>query len=354
MTYDEIIAAERVPASDPGPGPVEDSGLQFFAESADEPSGQVRWERFPAEGFWRGSLKTSSGTVTARMPGRNHGRVTQADLTSTVDPDPSEGFRPPWLPGEFLPRMAPRETHLPPVPRRGPTDAPALPLRFIQQPNRAWPWCTVGRVFYGHGTNLAHNNAGTGVLVGRDLLLTASHLAPWGERPGNWWMHFVPAYSNGTPYLMGSSYVRSFYGVRNEGDGDVTGLDYVICKLYEPLGDQCGWMGTQSWGNTDAYYSYDWISVGYPETFFVGELPAVQFAIGIKDIDGDGDGLELETVDFTAHGWSGGPLWNRINGDPKVVGVLSGREKDGLDPRRSVFAGGHHMVSLVKLAPALV
>ena len=47
-------------------------------------------------------------------------------------------------------------------------------------------------------------------------------------------------------------------------------------------------------------------------------------------------------MNFTDHGWSGGPLWGFIDGGPRVIGVASGREKDGFDPTRSVFAGGQY------------
>jgi hypothetical protein len=111
-------------------------------------------------------------------------------------------------------------------------------------------------------------------------------------------------------------------------------------------------MGSQSWGDEDPYYGRDWISIGYPETYMGGERPSVRFAIGVRDIDDEGDGLEIETVSFTSHGWSGGPLWGWIDDDPRVIGVLSGREKDMADPTRSVFAGGRSMVDLIKFGHA--
>jgi hypothetical protein len=59
-------------------------------------------------------------------------------------------------------------------------------------------------------------------------------------------------------------------------------------------------------------------------------------------------GLELETAAFTDHGRSGGPLWGWLDGGPRIVGVCSGREKDLLDPTRSVFAGGGYLLDLIR------
>jgi hypothetical protein len=70
---------------------------------------------------------------------------------------------------------------------------------------------TIGKIFAGANLNFASPLwTGTGVLVGPDLLLTASHTVPWGQ-PG-WWMRFVPAYEFGNePY--GSSYVSDARGL---------------------------------------------------------------------------------------------------------------------------------------------
>ena len=59
-----------------------------------------------------------------------------------------------------------------------------------------YPWCTIGRVRSGYMPNFdvaIHN--GTGVLVGANLMLTASHLAPWAHGPEGWWMEFTPAFN---------------------------------------------------------------------------------------------------------------------------------------------------------------
>ena len=243
-------------------------------------------------------------------------------------------FRPPWLDSVMAPRIRPHllDFHLPRYMK---------PLVF-ESAATEWPWCTIGKLF---ARTDGVMKVGSGVLVGPRLLLTASHAMPWAGR--YWDIRFVPNYRNGNDPRFGHAYVDEFWGI--ETRDDVTGTDYVICKLNWRIGDRTGWMGSQWWSNEDEYYNRDWISVGYPVSQpNGGERPSIEVPVKVVDIDNDGDGLEIETHKFALGGWSGGPLWFWINGDPRVVGIESGFEKDFLDPERTVFAGGRHLVDLVK------
>jgi hypothetical protein len=214
-----------------------------------------------------------------------------------------------------------------------------------------YPWSTIGKFWVGTTTGgwQFRWNA-TGVLIGPNLVLTAGHALPWSLLP-NWYMRFVPAYHNGE-MPFGQSYVSEFRGFNPRGD--VTGKDYGVCRLYTPLGASepgrrgAGWMGTQSWGSDDRYYEGSWITAGYPGSFFNGEHPGVEYFLKVEDVDHDGSGRELETRQFANPGWSGGPLFGWVNGDPKVIGIESGEERDFLQPTWNVFAGGSPMVDLVK------
>jgi hypothetical protein len=167
---------------------------------------------------------------------------------------------------------------------------------------------------------------------------------PWGNRAAS--IRFVPAYRDGVDERVGEAWVERFRGVPREG-GTTDEHDFALCKLDWRIGDRTGWMGSQSWSSEDPYYAGSWISVGFPEAFMGGAIPAVEAPVGVEDIDASGDYIEIETDDFTSGGWSGGPLWGWING-PRVIGIASGLDWDWPDPERSVFAGGPALVALVK------
>ncbi len=252
--------------------------------------------------------------------------VSSAHLTTKKRALSTDGYIPPWArlqtPKVIAEFTVGTQTFLEPLVHEEPN-----PL--------VYPMCTVGYL------TTSNNSQGSGVLVGPNLLLTAAHMVPWGV--SGWWMRFAPAYRLGNEPL-GVSYVQN---IRGYSDGGVTGHDYAICQLYNPLGKALGWMGARSFGRDDDYYNRRYVSSGYPGTY--GGRPAVELDMGIRDIDNDSPGEELEFAlrnDLT-HGWSGGPLWLPNEG-PSVVGVCSGSEKDGLDPTRIVYAAGSPMVDLVK------
>ncbi|MET3206024.1 hypothetical protein ABIB17_001966 [Arthrobacter sp. UYEF6] len=50
-------------------------------------------------------------------------------------------------------------------------------------------------------------------------------------------------------------YLMCTVGIVYNTNGSVTGYDYIICKLFNPLGRALGWMGAASFGNEDEYYN---------------------------------------------------------------------------------------------------
>jgi hypothetical protein len=216
-----------------------------------------------------------------------------------------------------------------------------------------WPWHCVGKVLGGFDTDFDHPIvAGTGVLVGRNVILTASHVAVWNREPGKWWMRFFPGWYDGPSPKLGSSFVEQFRGPGPQSHPNSN--DFVVCKLYTPLGDALGFFGYHWSSDDDFYYDQRWWSIGYPEYEFGGQRPLLQAEIEVEDIDDNGNGREIE-VDLNNYilngGWSGGPLWGFFPGsDPRVIGICSGWDSDGWDPYRGVFAGGGPLVDYARAA----
>jgi len=90
--------------------------------------------------------------------------------------------------------------------------------------------------FVGAGDDFSNwTESGTGTLVGPNLMLTASHIAPWDV--DGCWMRFVPAYQDGSgPF--GDSFVRQFRGVKSPDDQH----DYIICDLYTHPARESRWL----------------------------------------------------------------------------------------------------------------
>ena len=224
-------------------------------------------------------------------------------------------------------------------------------LTLIGMDMRAYPWSAIGHVrCFSEGRGLS---SGTGFMVGPNLLMTASHVMPWAYS-GNCQIEFVPAMhpSHGAPF--GSTWVSDWYGVPYDGFWDLVfkpdAEDYVICRTIDPIGNVCGWLGTQAFDDHDDYFDHIYMSAGYPD--FANGFPAVEPLAFIRDVDGDKHARELETVNFGSHGWSGGPLFGRIRDDWRAVGVAHGKETEfvaGIPPWNVnfVFGGGNAMVDLV-------
>ncbi len=327
LTLDELFGRRDEPATEPVP-PRSDVHEYIFEGSAEAAS----------------SCKSVGSTVRIRATGdltpvhpvaRGGERLSVEDLINISETIRTpQAFRPKWLDVMTAPRIRPRQLDV---------NIPGVikPLIF-ESPATEWPWSAIGKVFTRRGQQM---RVGSGVLVGPRLLLTASHAMPWDT--GDSSVRFVPGYRNGNDPRFGDAYVDNWRGVRNEDD--VTGLDYVICKLNWRIGDRTGWLGSEWNSDEDWYYNDPWISVGYPSSEpNQGERPSIEIPVWVQDIDNESDGLEIETHKFALGGWSGGPLWGWRGGQPRVVGIESGFEKDVFDPTRTVFAGGQHLVNLVK------
>ncbi|MEW9576770.1 trypsin-like serine protease [Bacillus toyonensis] len=342
MSLEDLYNTPPIPATQEIPTEIQDllkpsSGV--YVRSQYEPKLDFAIENVPGvPEMWQVSSCSHDEELLTTIPGEEQIELKTKDiLEEKEDVSRTEGYRPPWQPLEYLPRLVPFRVG----------EQVFLEPRATEEGRRlSFPFNTIGLVKV-NGTP-----AGTGVLVGPNLILTAGHVAPWGAK--NWSMEFIPAFRQGdVKPPFGSSFVQRFRGYNTKGEA--SGHDYVICKLFKPLGKALGFLGTQSFGSEKEYYKRRYVSTGYPDKF--NNRPAVEFDMGLRDIDNDSPGIELE-FSHSGHpdirqGWSGGPLWIPGPGATSTVfGICSGSEKDEFDPRFIVFAGGKGMVDLVKFGLA--
>lgn len=288
------------------------------------------------------------------MPGRSALRDAPAKLIDEADPKADfRGYRPDWMPATYYPRTLPDRGS----PRRlrrfnggsvrptyifGPDDRNAYM-------DAAWPWGLVGKVFTSGGW------VGSAALIGPRLIATAGHVVPWGDE--SWWMRFVPAFYNGAS-LHGvgvESYVSDARGY--SVSGRPAGYDWAVCRLYQPLGNWLGYFGYNGYSSSWEDDPY-WTILGYPTAVASGQRPSWQGSVSSFDSDSDSNGgLEIETEADITGGNSGGPMFGWWNGDPRLIGVVSGEEEDwspGFWPwewggveRGNVIAGGSGFTNLM-------
>ena len=252
---------------------------------------------------------------------------------------------------------------------RGNRDHHIIPDSELMQ----YPWSCIGRVEAAPKGSSDYQGVGTGTLVAPNMVLTASHilevrlLAEWSYR-------FVPAYKGGPQpkdptggLQVSANFTGRFITGNPSGNpaaggvsNNVNGWDFVICELHKPLGDYWGHLGVRSGGKESLYQAHRWFSVGYPQG--LGGSNPIRFpGIDIQDVDDDKyNTKEIETDDYVfedffpgghtfSPGWSGGPLLGVVEGAWWVVGVMSGREPDGvfdLINGVNVFAGGRRLIDV--------
>jgi hypothetical protein len=333
-------------------------------ESEPRPSVQVIRVEGMGVPTWKIELDPNGASLTS-LPGlhdqavdlpspRIHRAAKRRSLASL------DGYRPAGLGVSFSPqvrRQKSRNTHE----SRGRRYRPLYifpPDDRVVLTDTSYPWLAIGKIITSDGTS------GSGALVGARTMLTARHVRPDRSiAAGNWWIKFTPhAFDGSEPF--GSSFVSDNHYYAMTGDGDVDAAhDFMVCRLYEPLGNALGTFGmqeyTEDWNDKGV-----WASVGYPDDVAGGQEPVVQLSCSMEDSEEYGGGQVMETEADLNHGQSGGPFWawfTKSDGGqtPRIVGVVSGEFDFGtsigpitIHDHDNGVAGGGNMVDLINWARA--
>ncbi|MGW0788601.1 trypsin-like serine peptidase [Streptomyces sp. NPDC002911] len=290
-------------------------------------------------------------------------QVSEAGLTRQADGQSGhEPYRPEGAPLRALPQLLRPEGGRAPMWRRteGAQDDKGEPTTVFPPDTRttiydtSYPWRTCGRVAVPGGW-------GSGFMVGRRHMVTASHVVPWLAGGGADWMTFTPMqYDTSAPF--GSAHVTRIYFWQqvNGADGissNEAAFDYVVCVLSGNLGDSTGWMGSReyvsSW-NGQAFWSH----IGYPSDIGSGTRP-VYTSNGVMDstvneTSGGRNGLRIMHRNDVATGQSGGPYFGWWSGDsgPRAIADQSA-ENWGMAGGPNAAGGGRSLPDLIAHALAV-
>ena len=314
-------------------------------------------KRSEISGAWEIQLPERAGLG---LPGREYGQLSPEEVTKGIGADRNNEelgrpFRPKWIDYTPHPKVTATTRHLM---RRvdGRLYEPHYGVfgaddRQVYYPS-GYPWTCVGKVFVWDNFSLP-NPAWTAsaVLIGRRVILTAGHVAPWGS--GNWAMWFVPAYYDGGSTLGSGvgSWVSDYYGY-NTGNS-VSAWDMLVCRLYSPLGDAYGYFGTKDYSSSWQGGNY-WTLAGYPGAVAGANRPSRQMWWPVLDDDGSGSAEEVEYEADATAGNSGGPVFGFWSGLPYAIATHSGGSKTTFLwwtlEDTNVGAGGGALNSLVSWA----
>jgi V8-like Glu-specific endopeptidase len=235
----------------------------------------------------------------------------------------TDGHRPKHLPVHFKPAglrkgksLEPRERT-----RRGGAIFPPED-RYIYQ-DAAFPWCTVGLIETEDGW-------GSGTMIGRRLVLTASHFVVWKKESAGW-MKFTPAASGGTTPPFGHGWAERVIYWKANGrrmNDNETAFDYAVLVLDQGLGELTGYAGYRTFDEEWVDKRY-WQNLGYPEDIGGGTKPSFSNSGSVSSV------AEFTSQQQTAFllgnfidyqpGQSGGPYWGWWGDEPwpRVIGTAS-------------------------------
>jgi V8-like Glu-specific endopeptidase len=261
---------------------------------------------------------------------------------STDDESRTAGVYPAHLPLRYAPKLVEK------VRTRKIREGNDLPNSVFAPDSRyifkdtSFPWCTAGRV-------QTPNGSGTGTMIGRRLMVTASHLMQWTATAAGW-VKFTPSYYNGSAPFGIAWGTRVIYWSRVDGSDGVsdqeTAFDYVLIVLDRNMGDLTGYVGYRTYSDSWNGGKY-WQQIGYPADLSSTLRPAFFGGGAITSVESKStsgqSGYVMGNFIDTFPGHSGGPYWGWWDEEPwpRLVGTDSTSPKTpGDDTSGDNEAGG--------------
>lgn len=165
--------------------------------------------------------------------------------------------------------------------------------------------------------------SGSGVVVGQNDVLTASHVIYSAADGGVASTIYVYPGRDGTsqPYGSYTADRVSYYAVDSDGDGLLyqteSQYDLAVLGFSETFGTSTGWFGIDPNAGAGNYYV-----TGYPGVYRDSTGPRMTEDYGYMSPDWSTTTWNHTDLEVNS-GNSGGPLWYYVGGQPYVVGVVS-------------------------------
>jgi V8-like Glu-specific endopeptidase len=215
------------------------------------------------------TVSVTAGSAIGGPPDIAIQRVSRSTLPDLVPNMMSQGdgHRPAHLGVHFKPAGLRKVKSLEPRERTHRGGAICEPNdRYILQ-DAAFPWSTVGLME-------TENGWGSGTMIGRRLVLTASHVVVWKTDSAGW-MKFTPAAFVGmAPF--GHGWAERVICWKRNGhrmNDDETAFDYAVVVLDQGLGDPSGYAGFRTFDKAWLNGNY-WQNLGYPGDIGGGSKPS--------------------------------------------------------------------------------
>jgi hypothetical protein len=217
--------------------------------------------------LWRIELggKNGLGLTLGETAALDAGSILSAPRSDEEIKESLEAFIPDHIGVAPFPRIAslPQLSQISDIRRTGSVKANLFSGGGFNVDRLAYPWCTIGKIITtgryelpGIFQPFVITRSGTACVVGRNVVLTASHVFPYGAT--NWSAQFIPASGSLVPTApFGVFNATSAYGYPSSG---VDGYDMTVLKMDRPIGDVTGWMG-YVWGSDAFYKKQSWYSL---------------------------------------------------------------------------------------------